>query len=523
MATDIKSLSQAELVKKLAGFVQVPSSVSNTRQLLNMPIDQFAVKYFYLETGQRMTYIPHVFLVLDIAFNPQKYGLPGRVSTILYSTIKKSIKTSITALVARHVCETWPGEQQCYMVGNDAEQARGRGYATFLTSLAQSPLWDKSKRTLRDLDGNPVWRIIERDALHIPSGSVIKAISSDYKGEAGSNPTASFFTEAWAMHLERDELLYDELTVPPTRPRGFRWIDSYAGYIGTSRLLKRVWDSITVRGQRLTREQVPNWPFEGDLPLFYNEVTEEFGYVDQGVAARRLPWQVGEEGERYYAKEYAINRPEAYRRLHLNEWADASNSFIPLEWWDNCYDEELKPLTPGDRTPIVVGVDASVSGDCTGLVGVSRHPTKHQDVAVRLVRKFTPPSGGKLDYGTTIEQTLRDWCRNYNVTQVTYDAYQLHYLMSTLRNERVAWCKDFQQGQPRNKADKQLYDLIRDRRIWHANTGLEEMREHIGNAASQSSPKEDTRLRIVKKDADSKIDLVVALSMAAAQCLFLNL
>jgi phage terminase large subunit-like protein len=468
-----------------------------------------------------MTYIPHCFLILDIIFNPSKYKL-GKISEVIYSAPKKSIKTSITALVARWVAETWGGEQQLFAVANDQEQARGRLYQTFLTSLEQSPNWDRQKRTLRDLDGNPIWRIIERDSKHIPTGSVLKAISSDYKGEAGSNPTASFITEAWGITLERDKILYDELTVPPTRPRGFRWLDSYAGYIGVSKLLKERWEDCTIRGQRLTREQVPQWPFEGDLPLFYNEVTQHFGYVDTGVEARRMPWQVGPDAEAYYAKEYASLRPEAYTRLHLNEWVGDADSFIPIELWDNCTDDRVKPLLPGDRTPLVVGVDASVSSDCTGLVAVSRHPTLHREVALRLVKKFDPPKGGKLDYGSTIEATLREWCANYNVTQVTYDAYQLHYLMSELRNQRVAWCQAFSQGIDRNRADKMLYDLIRDRQLHHDGTS-QEMREHILNAAAQMAPKEDTKLRIVKKEAESKIDLVVALSMAASRCLFLNL
>jgi phage terminase large subunit-like protein len=67
-----------------------------------------------------------------------------------------------------------------------------------------------------------------------------------------------------------------------------------------------------------------------------------------------------------------------------------------------------------------------------------------------------------------------------------------------------------------------LYDLIRDRQLHHDGTS-QEMREHILNAAAQMAPKEDTKLRIVKKEAESKIDLVVALSMAASRCLFLNL
>lgn len=486
-----------------------------------MPIADFARRYFYTESGETISLAPHQALILDIVFNPAKYNLP-QIRTALYSTIKKSGKSTISGLVARWAAECWGGEQQVYCVANDQEQARGRIYQFFLTSLEQSPNWDRQHRVLKDNQGNAVWRVIERDSRHVPSGTIIRAVSSDYRGEAGSNPSVSLFTELWGSHLERDRRLWDELTPPPTRRRGLRWVDSYAGFIGESVLLWDLWRSIKEGGRRLTRDEVPQWPFEDDPPFWINEAAQQFGYIDQGEVARRMPWQQGEYGNSYYAEEYASLRPEAFRRLHYNEWVGNADSFIPIELWDNCKDESIKPLTVGDRTPLVVGVDASVSSDCTGLVAVSRHPVLHREVAVRLVKKFTPPQGGKLDYGSTIEPTIREWCRDYNVMQVCYDSYQLHYLMSELRNQRVAWCQPFNQGMDRNKADKALYDLIRDRQMHHDGTS-DDMRDHILNAAAQMAPKEDTKLRIVKKDADSKIDLVVALSMAASRCLYLNL
>jgi len=93
--------------------------------------------------------------------------------------------------------------------------------------------------------------------------------------------------------------------------------------------------------------------------------------------------------------------------------------------------------------------------------------------------------------------------------------------MTDLRTDAVAWCRSFSQAGDRTLSDKQLYDLIRDRRLEHSPD--EDFRQHIMNSAAKQAKSEDTRLRIVKRTADGKIDLVVAASMAVFECLRLNL
>lgn len=178
-------------------------------------------------------------------------------------------------------------------------------------------------------------------------------------------------------------------------------------------------------------------------------------------------------------------------------------------WWDACLDEELDPATP--RTPLVLAADAAVSGDTFALVGVSWHPTREDDVAVRLVRSWVP-SGGPLDYDA-IESEIRAICRRFNVLHIAYDPYQLHQMMTGLNNDGVAQCESFGQQAERLIADKQLLDFITQRRIAH--DGNTDLRTHIDNADRKMT--EDRKLRIVKRQESLKIDLAVALSMAVAR------
>lgn len=221
---------------------------------------------------------------------------------------------------------------------------------------------------------------------------------------------------------------------------------------------------------------------------------------------------------------------EAEARVLLEaawEDIDTGQRFLPsIAAWDNCRaDPPLPPLVRRDRaqrirgTPLVVALDAAVSGDTFAMIGVSRHPDNKNDVAVRLMAAYKPPAGGQIDYAT-VEAQLYDWLDNYNVQQVTFDAYQLHDMMQRLTKTGRVYVSPFGQGPERLIGDKGLLDLIQQRRISH--DGDAELRAHIDNADRQTGDG-DNKLRIVKREGRLKIDLAVALAMAAKRCLDMNL
>lgn len=218
-----------------------------------------------------------------------------------------------------------------------------------------------------------------------------------------------------------------------------------------------------------------------------------------------------------------------YRQLHLNEWSEGEGSLLPIEVWDRCFDAELRPLQPdlmlGDeKVPLVVGLDAGVKHDCFAAVAVSRHPRMPDvGVAIRATRLWEPPKGGEIAFTGegSPDAWLRDFCGRHNVVQVTYDPYQLMGLAQEWRRDGVAWCEEFPQGPDRLRADGQLLSLIHEGRLAHS--GEPELRRHVLGAGFRLAPLEDTKLRIVKLHPRRRIDLVVALSMASARCLYLNL
>ncbi len=266
------------------------------------------------------------------------------------------------------------------------------------------------------------------------------------------------------------------------------------------------------------------------------------------------PWTARPGRDRAWREEQAVTMP--YQGLlHFAPESpedalagDDTAIYIPLEVWDRCYDPDLQPLAPGDQTPIVLGVDASVTGDMFGVVAVSRHPERHDAPAIRACKGWSPSeSGGRIDFDD-VERFIRFICGGgcpaghpkemphpscqacaagdfslppHKVVQIAYDMYQMEDMVQRLRRERVVWCDEFPQTTERQIADGLMLRLALRGVLAHNGDPL--LREHIGNARAKLSKEDDSRMRIIKRAPNRKIDLAVAASMAVRRVLYLNL
>lgn len=237
---------------------------------------------------------------------------------------------------------------------------------------------------------------------------------------------------------------------------------------------------------------------------------------------------------------------------------DAANDFISAPAWDACLDAELPALPPGRAgDPLIVALDAAVSGDSFAIVGASRHPKRHADPAIRRVKVFRPEDfvGGRIDFHA-VEGWLRvlvaggcpgdparrieahpvdpRWAppdcgscaagvriEGHNVFKLVYDPYQLEDMMQRFRGEGLVTCSPFDQAKKRVIADRGFLDCIIQRRLSHPGDAV--LREHVLNARAKLQKGEDSKVRMVKKDDKKRIDAAVAASMAVDECLRLYL
>ena len=524
------------------------------RQLAQVDICDWGEQHFYIAPTRQPVRLPlHQKAILRFVMAVDDAGL-RRWKTVVYSTVKKSGKTTIGGLVARYVAETQTAFGEVYALGNDWRQAKERSFKFLRESIQLTP---GAIRRSGEIWLPDQWRCQQTKLECLTTGTIVEALSVDAAGEAGAAPDMSVWTEAWGIIPQEAQRFWEEMTPVATKPNSFRMVESYAGYSGESVLLESLYEQGT-KGRQVTAgelAQIAHREKDGEryadflhafeetggdpsapVPIWVDENAKLAMYWDTGLAARRMSWQRGPVGEEYYRSEEATTHPLEFNRKHLNLWSAGEGEYIPLSLWDACK-EDLPPFLPENKEPVVLGVDAATTGDCFAIVAVTRHPdpARQAEPAIRAVRKWTPPKGGKIDYSGP-EEFIRVICQGgclaghhtkqedcvlcregvrlqgYNVVKVACDPFQLEDMMGRLQREDVAWMYSFDQGARRLKADRRLYDLVINRRLAH--DGNEDLREHIQNCAVKLELDQDSKMRIVKRSQNKKVDLAVASSMA---------
>lgn len=194
--------------------------------------------------------MPHQRMILRYAFQRDETGR-FRFTTIIYSAVKKSGKTAMGGLVGRWAAETWTRRGDVYFVGNDANQAKERGYAALRSSIELNPEYNPMKERLPGQ-----WIIHDKYGRHIPTGSKAHAVATDYKGEAGSNPVLSVWTEIWGFIQTASLRFWAEMTPSPTRAASVRFIETYAGFVGESELLEGLYNNVVKPECQLTNQHL---------------------------------------------------------------------------------------------------------------------------------------------------------------------------------------------------------------------------------------------------------------------------
>lgn len=264
-----------------------------------------------------------------------------------------------------------------------------------------------------------------------------------------------------------------------------------------------------------------HWLFEYFGPVVENDPRADFKKRAAVIRLKTAENQQNLDPEYVESRRSSLNENEA--RVVLDAaWEDETDSEAFLEsiiLWDVCQ-EDLPPLRRNE--PMILAADAGVTSDTFSLVGVTAHPTQRDKLAVRYVMQWVPSGGKKLDFDP-IEATIVQVCRQFAVTALCYDPYQLHQMATRLLNNGTVLTKDFNQGPRREQADKGLLDLILSRRLVHdGNPILRQAAQNADRKVSGDSL-EGRKLRIVKRSQSLKVDPLVCLSMACDEALKMGL
>jgi len=427
-----------------------------------------------LDGGQLIRFLPHQHKVFEKAL---KLDQDGRLpySTILYSCVKKSGKTTLNACVACWFAyELAPGTE-IIVAANDLEQAAGRVYRMARNFIERNPILYSE-----------VMSITQRE-ITLKNGTTIKAIPSDATGEAGANQSLSSFDELWGYTSERSRRLFEELTPVPTLKNSARFISTYAGYVGESDLLEDLYRR-GKSGRRLWT-RLPCWE-NGRLFMYWD-------------SKPRMPWQTPE----YYREQREDLRPIAFMRLHRNQWVSSENALFDMAKWDACVDKTHKAPLPDKNIRLFIGVDASVKKDRSAVVSVYFDNGR---LMLGPKRWWQPSRKHPMDLEATIEAYLLQLARGFTVQAVLYDPFQFHRSATTLKRQGLPM-REFPQSVPNlTQMGSTLYDLVESKNIT-----LYPCKDLRGEAAVAVAKERDRGLQITKDRSGDKIDQIVALAMCA--------
>jgi terminase large subunit-like protein len=439
------------------------------------PVSWIETYLYNPETGQRFKLLPaeREFLAHALAT-----GRDGRLlyPEMIYGAIKKSGKTGFAALFVLTLLLLFGGPYaEAYIAANDFEQAQSRAFEMIRRTVETSPLLRGEAKISTD-------RI-----TFAATGATIRVLASDFASAAGGHPTISVFDELWGYSSERARRLYDELVPVPTRRISCRLTVTHAGFEGEGELLQELYK----RGMALPEVGPSLHAGDGLLMAWHHEPI--------------APWQT----KAWLADMKRSLRPNQYLRMCENRFVTTESSFVEMEWWDACTDPAAAPLAVDTWLPVYIGLDASVKRDSTAIVVVTfdREAQKVRLVAHRI---FQPSAKAPLHFERTIEATLRELMCRFAVRGVFYDPYQMAATAQRLQAAGVPMREFPQTVGNLTEVGTNLFDLIKGR-------GLvvypdKDMRLAISRAIAVETGR---GWRISKEKQSHKIDVVVALAMAA--------
>jgi len=424
--------------------------------------------------------------VLEHCLTPDENGNFPYV-TIVYSTIKKSGKTTLAAGIGAWYAEEGPANSEIYCLANDEEQAQSRVYDDIA--------YDARKKGFK----------AQKSVVYYPNGTFVRALASEYRSVAGGRQGLTLWDELWGYTSERSRKLWAEMTPPPTVRNPLRVIVTYAGFEGESELLWDLYEMAFVNGEPVP--ELADIVDDNGEPVC-RRLGKVFVFWD---TVPRMPWQTSE----YYDEQMATLRPNDFLRLHRNQWVTTKEEFIPIRYWDEAALKLDGPLryykdSGSFGLPISVGVDAAPKHDSTAVVGTYFNPTT-QEVGIAFHRIWKPSPDDKFDF-TVVEDYIKEMHRYHPITIVRYDPTQMHQAMTNLEKFGIR-TEEFTQNQTTmTAATHNLYDLLVQGKL--AAYVADDAREHIRFAAVDVKSKGYMLTKPIRQGRN-KVDFATALAISA--------
>lgn len=331
---------------------------------------------------------------------------------------------------------------------------------------------------------------VYRDALEMPMfGSVFRVLSSEFRSQAGLNPSTVLFDELWN---QANSELYDQMTLGSgARIEPMTISITTAGFDPDS-LAGRLYHY----GKQCASGEVDDpsfgfWWWEAMADCDIND-KRQWRIANPNVAEGLL----SEEDLEAATKQ---SSESAFRRWRLNQWVRAQESWLPAGAWDRCKGE----IELDADLPMWVGIDMALKHDSIAVV-----LAQPQSTGVVLRSKIWQPTEESVNI-SEIEAYLRNLHEHYNVQEFAYDPAYFQRSAEALLDDGLPMLEFPQSAQRMVPACGHAYEMIVNQKVIH--DGSPTFSDQVLSAAQRIT---DNGWRLSKNKSRRKIDACIAMVIA---------
>lgn len=332
---------------------------------------------------------------------------------------------------------------------------------------------------------------VYRDALEMPRfGSVFRVLSSEFRGQAGLNPSLVLFDELWN---QTNSDLYDQMTLGSgARLEPLVVSITTAGYDLDSPCGQLYQYGKSVAAGEVDDEAFGFWWWEAKTDC---DITDEQQWLisNPNVAEGLLD----PEDLRVATKQTS---EMAFRRWRLNQWVRSQESWLPVGAWEQC----VAAVDFDLDAPMFVGIDMALKHDSIAVVQAQ----KNDDGVFLLNARIWHPSDEGVDVAQ-VENYLRELHDRYNVQEFAYDPAYFQRSAEVLVDEGLVMVEFPQSSSRMIPACGNAYELIVGAKVAHA--GSPTFTDQVLSAAQRMT---ESGWRLSKGKSKRKIDACIAMVMA---------
>lgn len=451
------------------------SKVSDGDEIIRFAADHFIVLKGF-RAGEPLLFTAWQKWLLRALFERDAETMRLRYRRALIGLPRKQGKSLMLSAVAVYGLITGESGAEVYVVAGDRQQARII-FGEAKQQVQMSALLSQECK-------------VYRDAIEMPRfGSVLRVLSSEFRGQAGLNPSLVLFDELWNQATPD---LYDQMT------------------LGSGARIEPLTVSITTAGYDL--DTVAGHLYQYGKRCAAGEVDDRsFGFWWWEAPAECEPgdesaWMTANPNLREGLLDIddmrtAVQQSDesAFRRWRLNQWVRTQESWLPAGAWEQC----RSARTLSTDLPVWVGIDMALKHDSIAVVIAQ----PQDDVVVTQARIWQPRDEGVDVAG--VEAHLRALHHEFDVREFIYDPAYFQRSAEHLADDGLPMVEFPQSAARMIPACGHAYELIVNRRVAH--DGAPTYTDQVLSAAQRMT---DTGWRLSKGKSKRKIDAAIALVMA---------